>query len=333
MFGSVQGDEKNMSFWVNFEVFDPAKTADSYAPFNYEGYLIHWRALLLLQGRSRDEIEQIIDAAFERIVGYNDHAREQDVQTLIRLGFINYVQKKKDGVGYEAKPGAFEELNIEPSSNVGNLNALLYSFDIPDLKVEPCTLAEIKKHEYFAAYAIVFINEYMKRRQYRMDVKTGKLIKGFIDQLKSEDVKKLTQHLVKGTEAVGYGERFQEEENLVAHYKREIEQLRSQPASASPHDLDSLTETIEAQFRQEQAVKATERSKAMNKQRHKQDYDAKALVLAEWESKSKRYGKADPASNVLAGWLLQQDPEYDYSPRVIARWIRAYAKEKGIPIG
>jgi hypothetical protein len=322
-----------MSFWVNFEDFNPAETADSYAPFNYEAYLIHWRALLLLQGRDGSEIEEIVDAAFERIVGYNDHAKEQDVQTLIRLGFTNYLQQKRDGSGLEAKPGAFEELNIEPSGNVGNLNALLYSFDVADLKVEPGNLSNIKKHEYFAAYAIVSVHEYMKRRHYKSEVKSGKLQKIAVDQLNTEDVKRLAQHLLKGTEAVGFGERFQEEEILVAHYKREIEQLRSQSTSATSQDTDALTEKIEAKFRQEQARKASERSRAMNKQRHQPNYDAKALVLREWESKSKRYGKADPASVKLALWLYDQDPDYSYTPRVIARWIRAYAKEKGIPIG
>jgi hypothetical protein len=322
-----------MSFWIDFQDFDPSQTAETYAQFNYEAYLIHWRALQLLSGRGAEEIKKIVDAAFERIVSYNDHARDQDVQTLIRLGFTNFVQEKEDGSGYEAVPNAFEDLKIERSDNVGNINALLYSFDVVGLKVEPSSLPDIKKHEYFAAYAVVCVYEYMKRRQFRMDVKTGKLMKSFIDQLKSEDIKKLAQHLFKGTEAVGYGERFQDEENLVARYKSEIEQLRAQPASTTPHDLDALTEKIEAQFRQEQALKASERSKSMNKQRHKQGYDAKAMVLAEWESKPKRYGKADPASNVLADWLRQQDPEYDYTPRVIARWIRAHAKEKGIPIG
>lgn len=322
-----------MTFRKNFEGFDPSKTAASYAPFNYEGYLIHWRALLLLPDRDAAQIESFLDAAFDRVIGYFDHAKEQDVQTLIRLGFNDHIQEKKDGSGFEAKPGAFEELNIERSDNVGNLNALLYSFDVADLKIEPSGLTYIKKHEYFAAFAIGLVHEYLKRREFRMDPKTGKLVKAYRDQLKSEDIKKLGQLLMKGTEAVGYGERFQEEKIIVEHYKREIEQLRSQPATATAQDTDALTERIEALFRQEQAQKATERAIAMNKQRHKKDHDAKALVLAEWESKSTRYGKADPASVLLASWLLQQDPEFDYTPRTISGWIRAYAKEKGIPVG
>lgn len=317
----------------SFEGFDPSRTADSYAPFNYEAYLIHWRALLLLPGMDAAKMQAILAAAYDRIVGYIFYAQEQDVQTLIRLGFTDYLQEKDEGPGLQAKYGAFEELNIERSDKVGSLNALIYSFDIADLKLVRNNLCDVKKHEYFAVFAIGLIHEYMQRRQFRTEVKNAKVVKVYLDQLNSEDVKQLGQLLMKATEAVCYAERFQEEEIIVAHYKREIEQLRSQPSSATAQDTKALTEKIEAQFRQQQAQKATERSLAMNKQRHKKDYDAKAMVLAEWETKPKAYGKADPASVLLASWLLQQDPEFDYTPRVIARWIRAYAKDKGIPVG
>lgn len=318
--------------WFNFGDFDPTKTLTSYAPFPYEGYVIHVRSLLLLKGKSRSDIESMLNLAHERIVSFLDHAKDLDVETLKNLGREDCLQEKSDGSGWEPKPGALDELKIESATNVDRLYALLYSFDAPiTLSPEAIGLG-FKKYEVFAAMAIGYVFEYLNRRQYRMEVKSGQLQKAYIEQLKSEDIKRLGQLLIKGTEVVAYAERFHDEEQLEARYQQEILKLQAQLSTHSEGENGIVALDVQAEVHAQLAKMASERAKAMNIKRHQRTHEAKALVCAEWLKSPSAYGGADRSGVFFADWLLAQDPEMKFVPRVIARWIRECAKENGIKL-
>lgn len=65
------------------------------------------------------------------------------------------------------------------------------------------------------------------------------------------------------------------------------------------------------------------------KERHKNTNYYKKLVTDKWSSNPLEFPSAEKAGNYFADWL-RDEHHTEYEPRTVIRWIRAYAKVKGI---
>ena len=78
------------------------------------------------------------------------------------------------------------------------------------------------------------------------------------------------------------------------------------------------------------------KAEALNFARHRKDYEAKAMVIESWKKDTFKFSSGEKAGVYYSDWLLRQgvgadsNPLYDYQPRQVANWIRAYAKQIGV---
>ncbi len=316
----------------NLEKIQLAEPAKSYVPFPYEGYINHWRSLLMLKDRSPDDYENLFDISRQRIAQFHEYAKDQDASTLRQLGMSQYLQKKKNGKGMEPKPGAMKKANIEPFGSVTDLVALHYSFDFPKIKPKLNGLKSVKRHELFAIMALGYMQDYFTLR-YKMlkvwNVPTDKIPQ---EKLNVKDITNLARTLMLVSEAVGYSERAQETDYVDERYREEIKNLQSVQSNISDEKLSAIRDRLTADFHAQQAARASEKSLKMNDGRHKIERDAREKILEHWQDRRLEYRSADEAGRHYADWDFpgKSGKSKGFAPRVIAGWIRVYAKEKGL---
>lgn len=63
--------------------------------------------------------------------------------------------------------------------------------------------------------------------------------------------------------------------------------------------------------------------------RHKRRNEARSLACCEWDKDRTRFPSAEKAGDYLADWLEARG--YNYQQRTVRDWVRAHAKEKGVP--
>lgn len=86
---------------------------------------------------------------------------------------------------------------------------------------------------------------------------------------------------------------------------------------------------IRAMREHEACMLRSENAKKLNSERHRENYEAKSIVVAEWEKDISRFSSADMAGVHIASWLLETKG-IEKTPRTVAGWIREHAKKIGV---
>jgi TolA-binding protein len=111
--------------------------------------------------------------------------------------------------------------------------------------------------------------------------------------------------------------------------------LKKQEELSKKHDelgkeIERLQQLVNYQ-KEEQIRKKQELAIRLNKHRHRENHDAKSMVIAEWLKNKTQFSSAEKAGNYFADWLLNtQKFGREYTPRTITKWILEGAKEYGI---
>jgi hypothetical protein len=130
-----------------------------------------------------------------------------------------------------------------------------------------------------------------------------------------------------------------EVENLI-HVQEKSQQLsaeflKKQEELSKKHDelskeIERLQQLVNYQ-EAEQIRKKQELAIRLNKNRHRENHDAKLMVIAEWLKNTTQFNSAEKAGNYFADWLLNtQKFRREYTPRTVTKWLLEYAKEQGI---
>ncbi len=179
--------------------------------------------------------------------------------------------------------------------------------------------------------------------------------------IKDDFISLSTEYSIKAMEALCYAEQLVEIEHIKTSYALEIakihensnkevenlihvqeksqqlsaELLKKQEELSKKHDelskeIERLQQLVNHQ-EAEQIRKKQELAIQLNKHRHRENHDAKSMVIAEWLKNTTQFSSAEKAGNYFADWLLNtQKFGREYTPRTITKWILECAKEYGI---
>lgn len=126
------------------------------------------------------------------------------------------------------------------------------------------------------------------------------------------------------------------DKNDVAKWLRSVKQAARKEAwglSLVASSLIILGENMRMEYVQEllKMRAQSDRARNLNSIKHRKTYAAKEQVLTVWAQKRSDFPSATKAGFYFQSWLREQGLK-DHEPGTITKWIRDYAKEKGIKL-
>lgn len=309
-----------MGFYKQFETFNPLSGVVPDEPFSMLPS-IAWRARALLRSRTVEQITSAAEGIDWAISEYFLSIRQEAIAKLLR-DLRTPIRYKRDppGVGdtpcveeffywdggnlehgrWVFKDGMDDQLGISTAENTSEVDALKdtnCSYVLGD--DDDPYFPGGKIYEYFAVLSLWLLAESLEWLKHNGAPSVRFSLAG--------------EYALKSMDAVCYAEHL-----------KDLDLLK--------HDHSNKEAAKQEDERQRRSMKA----KALNIARHRRDYEAKDLVLKEWEKETSMFSSGEKAGIYFADWLLRQGvdaeskPLYDYQPRQVATWIRLYAKQIGV---
>lgn len=311
-----------MGFYKQFESFNPVSGDVPDEPFSILPS-IAWRARSLLKTRTAEQIASAAEVIDWAIDTYFQSEKDEAIAKLLRGLYVPRRYKREpatvesdydvseeffywDGGSRENgrwvfKEGMEDQLDIPTAENTSEVDVLKDSncwYVLDDDSGDGC-LPDGKVYEYFAVLSLWLLADSLEWLKHNGAPSVRFSLAG--------------EYALKAMDAVCYGEHLQAIERINEAHIQE---------KATKQSEDKKQRSLKAQ--------------ALNIARHRKDYEAKDLVIKEWEKDKSKFSSGEKAGIHFADWLLRQgvDAEskslYDYQPRQVATWLRSYAKQIGV---
>jgi chemotaxis protein histidine kinase CheA len=312
--------------YLSFSNFKPIKGS---VPFRHFDQLssITWRARNLLEKRTDDQVETMASVVDDMIEDYFRTAKEEEIERLKSEGKYEYLEGDEDGNAIDIKSSAEGELDYPTAENTREVDALAmivgtWSGIFCDGTPEPLD------HEYFASLALAKIGEIINSLEYTYDYKTRKFEKRDPQKVvESFSNRRAAEKAIEAMEAVVMAENIRETSRLESRYKRLLDEAKEHASAAQRKHIDEEIQAAIEDFKNRQK----EEHRNNGRLAHKGLESHKVLVLEDWEKDPSAHRSADRAAVFYIDWLKEvHGVEKDYQPRTVSKWIREYARTKGI---
>lgn len=311
-----------MSFFKQFEVFDPITGDVPEYPFSYLPE-IAGRARSILIGKTHLQLvaaAKRIDQEFDRYFDDLKYVAVSDLKSKLQAeGDTLETYFEWDG-GTEAngrwffKDEMVDDLEIPTASNCSEVDALKTIIDERDScfflpegaqEPEPEEYPEGNTVELFAVLALWLLADALE----------------WTNNGGKHGIAIAAGYAVKAMDAVCYAEHLREIRWLVAYCK-----------AKSDGELTEALRKQHTEFHRVARQEKSERANELNKRRHATTNHAKDVVTAEWAKSPSQFPSAEKAGIYFADWLESQDIVKSIEPRTVTGWIRAHAKQQGIKL-
>lgn len=318
-----------MGFYNQFEKFDPVSGDVPDRPFSLLPE-IAFRARSLLKSRTTEQIGAVAKAIDFAIYCYFDELKQDEVARLrevlntprrwrrdppnVEAGY-DYALQFFEWDGEDEANGCWSfkedmegELSIPTPGNTSEVVALKECGDWAGICREGFPDGE--PQELFAALALWMLADsiaWLRRPLNDLDDAVVGLLKAVGGDRQSCPISYSLagEYALKAMEAVCFAEHLSEMARV----------------------MDAHLQQLAAQKEAERAQRSR-RAEALNEERHRKTYEARALAITEFAKDVARFPSAEKHGLFLSDWLRERGLEYE--PRTVTGWIRSYAKEVGV---
>jgi hypothetical protein len=334
-----------MGYWTQFEDFDPLTGKVPYHPISYLPD-IAWRARALLKSYTSKQISKLAENIYWAIDEYFLFVREQEIERLYselhesrRFEYYDdestYLNAQyffiweadwREGCGSwifdERKE---DELDIPTAGNTSEVDALKECLDYLE-QIDDDDLINKQPYEYFAVLSLSLLAEVVNYLNPENVNKNAEIMLNELDTATRKlGIKTIAPNInlscagssaIKAMDAVCYAEQLKEIERIQSSHSLELAKTHGDYASA------------QAKRQEEEISRRNERAKKLNEARHLKTNEAKDIVISEWKKQPTKFPSAEKAGLHFADYLATRG--FDYTPRTVTSWIRAYAKQENI---
>lgn len=327
------------SYFGQFKNFDPltGKLPDS--PFSLLP-MIAYRARALLKSRTSDQIESVAKAIDFAIFCHFDEIKDDEITRLRQIlsvpgcgenieNDLEYQQAMQffDWDGGSVANGRWvfkdsmeDSLEIPTLFNTSEVDALkeLAKWWEEILEVLP----DGKGYELFAILSLWQLADSMNWLKSKGIEGLNDLLKGAFTALETElKISGLSEKSLTGKEQIlsFSGESALKAMDAVC-YAEHLFLLEK--------EVDNLHEARKIENQIEEKKRRLDISRKLNIARHQDRNEALALATTEWGKEPNKFSSAEKAGLHFSDWLDQQG--FNYEPRTVTGWIRAYAKKIGV---
>jgi len=300
-----------MSNLRHFSTFDPVSGDIPYHPFSYLPD-IAWRARALLQDRNAIQIDSVLDEIYISLDEYFQFLKVEEIERL-----------QRSGLSYDEE---CEDLDIPTAENTNEVDALkgCINWWMADTGID---FGDWEQHELFAALSLSLLAKVLVLLGHSRSYDFNSYLVYQVDQAGNPPpperlsdiyvfVSASGAYALTAMYAVGYAEHLHEVKLLV----EENTLLLAKTHTDYQRKNDERDE--------DERKRGDERAKALSTARHKKTYDAKAIVIKEWEKDPTRFPSAEKAGKYFSDWLPSQG--FSFEPRTVTAWIRTHAQEIGV---
>ncbi|TAK64620.1 hypothetical protein [Methylobacter sp.] len=337
-----------MEFWNQFEKFNPLSGDVPIYPISHLPD-IAWRARTLLKNRTVEQcisIAEYIDGLFNiyfQSVKENEinrlfailtqselgkcKSRDEEDEYQYALYFFDSVDNG-DGCKWVFNPDREVDLDIPTAGNTSEIDTLKECVSFLDELSEATEVVtdDCKPFELFAVLALWLLSDAINLiNPDSINEDVSQVFANLDEMIREMGFKTIGSNInlsmagceaLKAMDAACYAEHLHEVERIILVHRLEL---------TKTHD-EYQNEKIKQE--EEDRKRKKERSAELNRQRHKKDHEAKALVINEWLKDTNKHPSAEKAGLHFSDWLKQKSMEYE--PRTVSGWIRKAANEKGI---
>jgi len=333
-----------MGYWTQFEDFDPLTGKVPYHPF-YHLPDIAWRARALLKSYTSKQIStlaenidwaigeyfnQVIEDEISRLYDQLNEPRrykyEDEAPYLNAQYFFYWEGDYSEGCGsWIFDRSKVDDLDVPTSHNTSEVEALKECLDYLE-QIEDDELPNKKTYEYFAVLSLWLLAEAVNHlNPESVDENVDKMLHELDSAVRKTGVKTLAPNInlslagraaIKSMDAVCYAEQLKEIERIQSSHSLELAKTHGDYASA------------QAKRQEEEISRRNERARKLNEARHQKTNEAKDIVISEWKKDPTKFPSAEKAGLHFADYLANLG--FDYTPRTVTSWIRAYAKQENI---
>lgn len=311
-----------MSYWKQFENFDPLTDHVPYWPFA-EAPGIASRARYMLRNRTSHDIRQIATVSNEMIGSYFDQAKQDEIGRLQREEDWDYLEMDEDRIVLGLNPDRAGDLDFPTPENTRELDALGECIGTRS-EVLGQGVPDPQDYEYFAVMALWKVAGAIYRVKYKYDFKNDKHVKKDLNKLESHDFTSAGQSVIQAMEAICHAENRRDLRRLEDRFAERL-------AAAEKSISAKAQETNDAMWKAQQEDEVNKKSEyakklaALSKERRNESV---AAVLARWDADAALQNLSiSKAGKKLSKWLEGQ-VLFFAEPRTVSLWISAHKKSK-----
>jgi hypothetical protein len=325
-----------MFFFRQFETLDPLSADVSASSFAYLPEIAH-RARALLKSRSKDQIIAAAEKINEEIERYFLDAKDSEIMRLKDEispddeDFQSYFEwdggSLKNG-RWLFKEDMVDELGIATAENTSFVDALKAVIEDRDSygfyeKVEPVTseYPQGKDYELFAVLSLWLVADSII----------------FQEATSICSLSVSCEYAVKAMEAICYAEHLRDVEWLISNIKAQSQTELKDALLKQKTEHFERVKYFEKMKNERAQQQRRDRSKDLNKARHKASIEAAKKVTDEWEKNPHEFLSAEKAGIHYAAWLeklrigyTEKGESKSFQPRAVTGWIRQHAKKRDI---
>ena len=324
-----------MGFGSQFDNFDPMSGDISFGALSDEAINITNRARAVLWGRKSNDVHNLASTASEGIDSYFEIEKDEAVSRLVQENDEEFIEfdYDEDGSNWRLRPEKEDDLEIATSENTSEQEALKLCLDSWG-ELNGSGVTDPKPHDYFAAMALWHIGDYIRRRSRRHDYVNGKFGEFEIESLNTNDYQNISGLLFKALDSVCYAERLKSEFQMEFRFQEKISRMESERNLAHEQAIAEIRLKAAEDAKEDDARRRSLRAKELGHISHRKTYEARDLVLLDWEKNKSDFNSAEKAGLHYANWISAKNKDDKdkkaYEPRTVTTWIRTYAKQKGI---
>lgn len=327
------------SYFGQFKNFDPLSGKLPDTPFSLLP-MIAFRARSLLRSRTLDQIESAAKAIDFAIFCHFDEIKENEIARLRQilreprrwkshdddleyqqaLQFFEWDGGSLDNGRWLFKDSMVDNLEIPTLFNTSEVDALKELAKWWEEILEE--LPDGKGYELFAILSLWQLVDSINWLKHKGIEGLNDSLKGVIMALETElKISGLSEKILTG-----------EEQNLSFSGESAIKAMDAvcyaEHLFLLEKEVDNLHEARKKENQIEEKKRRLDISSKLNIARHQVRNKALALATTEWGKASSKFSSAEKAGLHFSGWLNQQG--FNYEPRTVTGWIRAYAKKIGV---
>ena len=311
-----------MSYWNQFDNFDPLTGQVSYWPFPQNSGIV-WRARNLLRKRTSEQIRHLASFSAQIVDEYFSQAKEDEIEKLKSEGEWSYFDSDEDGNHLQINEERLNERDFPTAENTTEIDALTECIDgwsdvFGDGSENP------EAFEYFATMALWNVAHAIDRVTYSYDYKSKTYTKKDRKKLESYDYTRAAASAIEAMEAICRAESLRDIER---REKRFTEQIQA----AEKHTSAKVLKANEAKWKslqEQEAKQKTDHAKKMAELSKANRNKSMAATLAHWDQDTSLQKLSIAKAGIkLSAWLATQDL-YFFEPRTVSQWISAHKKVK-----